>query len=47
MSPGSDDISYIPTDQGWLYLATVIDLGSRRLLGYAMAEVQSVGRTET
>jgi putative transposase len=31
------DISYIPTGQGWLYLATVIDLGSRRLLGYAMA----------
>ncbi|MEZ5258800.1 MAG: hypothetical protein R2705_18465 [Ilumatobacteraceae bacterium] len=28
------DISYIPTGQGWLYLATVIDLGSRRLLGY-------------
>ena len=27
------DISYIPTGQGWLYLATVIDLGSRRLLG--------------
>jgi len=32
------DISYIPTDQGWQYLATVIDLGSRRLLGYTMAE---------
>jgi transposase InsO family protein len=31
------DITYIPTSQGWLYLATVIDLGSRRLLGYAMA----------
>ncbi len=32
------DISYIGTGQGWLFLATVIDLGSRRLLGYAMAE---------
>lgn len=32
------DITYIPTEQGWLYLATVIDLGSRRLLGYAMAD---------
>ena len=31
------DITYIPTGEGWLYLATVIDLGSRRLLGYAMA----------
>lgn len=32
------DVTYIPTDEGWLYLASVIDLGSRRLLGYAMSE---------
>jgi putative transposase len=32
------DITYIPTGEGWLYLATVIDLGSRRLVGYSMAE---------
>ena len=32
------DITYIGTGQGWLYLATVIDLGSRRLIGYAMAD---------
>ena len=32
------DITYIATDQGWLYLASVIDLGSRRLLGYSMAD---------
>jgi putative transposase len=25
------------TDDGWLYLASVLDLASRRLLGYAMA----------
>lgn len=31
------DITYIRTPIGWLYLATVIDLGSRRVLGYAMA----------
>lgn len=31
------DISYIPTAQGWLYLATVVDLGSRRLLGWSMS----------
>jgi len=31
------DITYIPTGAGWLYLATVLDLGSRRLLGYSMA----------
>lgn len=30
------DITYIPTGEGWLYLATVLDLGSRRLLGYSM-----------
>ena len=28
------DISYIPTKQGWLYLAVVIDLFSRRIVGY-------------
>jgi len=32
------DITYIRTGEGWLYLATVIDLGSRRLLGYSMAD---------
>ena len=31
------DITYIPTGEGWLYLATVIDIGSRRLVGYSMA----------
>lgn len=32
------DITYIPTWQGWLYLATVIDIASRRVVGYAMAD---------
>jgi len=32
------DITYIPTGEGWLFLASVLDLGSRRLLGYAMAD---------
>lgn len=32
------DISYIRTWEGWLYLATVIDLGSRRVVGYSMAD---------
>jgi putative transposase len=31
------DVTCIPTDEGWLYLASVLDLGSRRLLGYAMS----------
>ena len=30
------DITYIWTDEGWLYLADVIDLGSRRIIGYSM-----------
>lgn len=32
------DITYIPTDEGWLYLADVLDLGSRRVIGYDMAD---------
>jgi transposase InsO family protein len=32
------DITYIPTGQGWLYLAVVIDLFSRRVVGWAMAD---------
>ena len=32
------DISYIRTWEGWLFLATVVDLGSRRVIGYAMAD---------
>lgn len=30
------DITYVPTQQGWLYLATVLDLASRRIVGWAM-----------
>jgi transposase InsO family protein len=32
------DITYIATGEGWLFLAGVVDLGSRRLLGYSMAD---------
>jgi transposase InsO family protein len=32
------DITYVPTDQGWLYLAGVIDLCSRRIVGWSMAD---------
>lgn len=31
------DITYIPTKQGWLYLAIVMDLYSRRIIGWAMS----------
>jgi putative transposase len=32
------DITYIETDQGWLYLAAVMDLYSRKIVGWAMAD---------
>lgn len=32
------DITYVPTAEGWLYLALVLDLFSRRLVGWAMSE---------
>jgi transposase InsO family protein len=31
------DITYIPTAEGWLYLAAVMDLYSRRIVGWSMA----------
>jgi putative transposase len=41
--PGTDrryagDITYIMTWEGWAYLATVIDLSSRRVVGWALAD---------
>jgi transposase InsO family protein len=32
------DITYIRTWEGWLFLATVIDIASRRVVGYALAD---------
>lgn len=32
------DITYIPTDEGWLYLAGVVDLCSRTAVGWSMSE---------
>lgn len=32
------DFTSIATDQGWLYLAVVLDLGSRRVVGWSMAD---------
>ena len=32
------DITYIPTDQGWLYMAAVEDLYSRKIVGWSMSE---------
>jgi putative transposase len=32
------DLTYIPTGEGWLYLAGVLDLYSRKIVGWAMGE---------
>jgi len=32
------DITYIPTDEGWLYLAIVKDLCDKKIVGYAFSE---------
>lgn len=32
------DITYIPTQEGWLFLAVVIDLFSRQVVGWSMAD---------
>lgn len=37
------DITYIDTAEGWLYLASILDLYSRRVVGWAMAEKIDVG----
>ena len=37
------DITYVWTAQGWLYLAVILDLFSRRIAGWAMA--QTIDRT--
>src|SRR5215210_1216959 len=45
------DITYVPTWQGWLYLAIVVDAWSRRIVGWSMRDdlsarlvVDAVGR---
>lgn len=35
------DVTYIATRQGWLYLAAVLDLFSRAIVGWAMAAIQN------
>jgi transposase InsO family protein len=37
------DITYLPVGDSWLYLATVIDIGSRRLIGWSIADHMRTG----
>jgi transposase InsO family protein len=32
------DLTYIPTDEGWLYVTSVLDAGTRRLLGWSITD---------
>lgn len=32
------DITYVPTDEGWLYVAAILDLCGREIAGWAMGE---------
>jgi putative transposase len=37
------DITYVPTAEGWLYLAAVLDAFSRRVVGWSMADHMETG----
>jgi putative transposase len=37
------DLTYIPTEEGWLYLASVLDLASRHLVGWSMGTHHDAG----
>ncbi len=41
------DITYVSTREGWLYLAVLVDLYSRRIVGWAMAERVTTDLTMT
>jgi len=35
---GLADITYVPTGEGWLYVAAVLDLAARKVVGWAMRD---------
>ena len=39
------DLTYIATEQGWLYLTTVIDLADRKVIGWALSETMKASHT--
>jgi putative transposase len=40
------DLTYVPTDEGWLYLALILDMFARKLVGWAMADTMLQQLTE-
>lgn len=48
LSPGQkwvSDITYIRTDQGWLYLTIIMDLYDRKIIGWALSNTLTAGNT--
>lgn len=41
----ASDITYLPSRQGWLYLTAVMDLGDRRVIGWALSETMKAKQT--
>ena len=41
------DITYIPTQAGWLYLAVILDLFSRRIVGWSMSDTIDSGLVQS
>ena len=39
------DVTFVPTDEGWLYLASIIDLYNREVVGWAMGENNNTALT--
>ena len=39
------DITYLPSEQGWLYLTTVMDLADRQILGWSLSTTMSAQQT--
>lgn len=39
------DMTYVKTKQGWLYLTTVIDLGDRKVIGWALSATMKASET--
>ena len=39
------DITYIKTKQGWIYLTAVIDLGDRKVIGWALSSTMKASET--
>ncbi len=37
------DITYLPTQEGWVYLSTVMDLFNRRIVGWSMSDSLATG----